>query len=515
MLDSGSDDSGWQDGTVTATPDPSTPDSAQGPYDAGQPEPTSDASTGASGLDPDGTEIVGAPATETAAAEASAHPVAVEVAANASVVADAPGAEPSTESPESTESTASAQSPADEPDSTDDPSREIEPGAPDQPESEPEPGAYDEPEPEPEPDPVVVGSDDLAGAVAAVREAVRNLGCVVIPTDTVYGIGANAFSPAAVQALLDAKQRGRDMPPPVLIADAFVLDTLVADVPYAARALAEAHWPGPLTLILKAHDNLRMDLGETEGTIAVRVPDHEVARAILRTTGPLAVSSANVSGKDPATSVADAVEQLRNTVAVYVDAGPTPGSVPSTIVDFTQSSEGRIVRVGVLSHAALAVTVPALVDVPSPEPAPEPSAEPDSAESESGHDPSAESELTAPVATSDDTATPEGAEGSSQQLADSSEPADELAAGSPPELPAADHEEPVGPGGAAIPASTEWTTASDDSAAAAEGAAVPVESDDLPALADLVPPAFDDELAGAPWPIPEPVVDPSDGTRAE
>jgi L-threonylcarbamoyladenylate synthase len=187
-----------------------------------------------------------------------------------------------------------------------------------------EPDAEPEPEPEPEREPIVVSAEDLKAAIESVRTAIRAGESVVFPTDTVYGIGADPFSPQAVQGLLDAKHRGRDMPPPVLIGDADVLEAYTRDVPAAARLLANRYWPGPLTLILTAQSSLRMDLGETKGSIGVRVPDHEVARAILRATGPLAVSSANISGEPAATDEPEARRQLRGSVAVYVDGGPRP-----------------------------------------------------------------------------------------------------------------------------------------------------------------------------------------------
>ncbi len=227
---------------------------------------------------------------------------------------------------------------------------------------------------EPEREPVIVGASDLASAILSVRQAIRAGESVVFPTDTVYGIAADPFSPQAVQGLLDAKHRGRDMPPPVLIGDPEVVDAYAVDVPAAARILMSRHWPGPLTLILSAQSSLRMDLGETKGSIGVRVPDHEVARAILRATGPLAVSSANVSGEPAATDVHDAMRQLRSSVAVYVDGGPTPGPTPSTIVDFASGLAGKVVRIGAISLEELRKDLPGL-EGPVPEPEPEAAAE--------------------------------------------------------------------------------------------------------------------------------------------
>jgi len=240
------------------------------------------------------------------------------------------------------------------------------------PEIEPEsvPQIEPEPEPEPEREPIVVSAEDLPTAIESVRAAIRAGESVVFPTDTVYGIAADPFSPQAVQGLLDAKHRGRDTPPPVLIGDAEVLEAYTRDVPAAARLLANRYWPGPLTLILTAQASLRMDLGETKGSIGVRVPDHEVARSILRATGPLAVSSANISGEPAATDAHEARRQLRGSVAVYVDGGATPGPTPSTIIDFASDLSGRVVRVGAIPLEDLRRLLPGLAG-PEPEPVPE------------------------------------------------------------------------------------------------------------------------------------------------
>lgn len=185
----------------------------------------------------------------------------------------------------------------------------------------------------------------------ALDEAVHVLtqgGLVVLPTDTVYGIGADAFRPDAVTALLAAKGRGRQMPPPVLVGSPATLDALATDVPDAARALAERFWPGALTIILRSQPSLAWDLGETFGTVALRMPDHPVALALLARTGPLAVSSANRTGRPAATTAADAHEQLGGAVRVFLDAGQAPGGVASSIVDAT-GPELRLVRAGALS----------------------------------------------------------------------------------------------------------------------------------------------------------------------
>ena len=190
--------------------------------------------------------------------------------------------------------------------------------------------------------------DDRESAVEAATLAVQRGGLVVLPTDTVYGIGCDAFDPAAVRALLKAKGRGRDMPPPVLVSAATTLDALAVKVPGYARALVEEFWPGPLTLVCHQQTSLQWDLGETRGTVAVRMPDHAVAREILERTGPLAVSSANRTGLPAATDADAAEEMLGLRVDVIVDDGPSPGGESSTIVDVT-GSQGRVLREGALS----------------------------------------------------------------------------------------------------------------------------------------------------------------------
>jgi tRNA threonylcarbamoyl adenosine modification protein (Sua5/YciO/YrdC/YwlC family) len=193
-----------------------------------------------------------------------------------------------------------------------------------------------------------VFQQDLDAAVDAAARAITRGELVVLPTDTVYGIGADAFDPAAVTALLEAKGRGREMPPPVLVSSAATLDALAVRVPDWARALTDAFWPGALTLVCHQQSSLRWDLGETRGTVAVRVPDHAVAIAVLERTGPLAVSSANRTGMPAATDAAAAEAMLGHAVSVVVDGGPTPAADPSTIVDAT-SATPRLLRLGAIS----------------------------------------------------------------------------------------------------------------------------------------------------------------------
>lgn len=183
--------------------------------------------------------------------------------------------------------------------------------------------------------------------IAAAALAVQRGGLVVFPTDTVYGIGADAFDPASVRRLLAAKGRGRDMPPPVLVSAPTTLDALAVGVPSYARALIAELWPGPLTIVCRQQPSLQWDLGDTRGTVAVRMPDQPVALELLARTGPLAVSSANLTGKDAATDADQAEGMLGDAVEVLLDGGPTSGSVPSTIVDCTGDT-GRVLRAGVV-----------------------------------------------------------------------------------------------------------------------------------------------------------------------
>jgi tRNA threonylcarbamoyl adenosine modification protein (Sua5/YciO/YrdC/YwlC family) len=194
--------------------------------------------------------------------------------------------------------------------------------------------------------------EETSVAVGATARAITRGELVVMPTDTVYGIGADAFDPVAVKALLAAKGRGREMPPPVLVSSPATLDALAVRIPQWARALTEAFWPGPLTLVCHQQSSLQWDLGETRGTVAVRVPDHPVALAVLERTGPLAVSSANRTGSPAATDADAAEEMLGHAVSVIVDAGPTAGAEPSTIVDATTDTP-RLLRLGALSVARL------------------------------------------------------------------------------------------------------------------------------------------------------------------
>jgi L-threonylcarbamoyladenylate synthase len=200
-----------------------------------------------------------------------------------------------------------------------------------------------------------------ATGIVQAATSLRKGDLVVMPTDTVYGLAADAFSPPAVAGLLVAKDRGRQMPPPVLVGTVRAATALVEGLSESGRDLIEEFWPGGLTLVLRANRNLIWDLGDTKGTVAVRMPLHEIALELLKEVGPLAVSSANLSGTPAATTAAAAQEQLGDAVAVYLDGGPCPGDVSSTIVDLT-GPVPRLLRAGAISVERLRQVVTLAVD---------------------------------------------------------------------------------------------------------------------------------------------------------
>jgi len=206
--------------------------------------------------------------------------------------------------------------------------------------------------------------EDLLTGMRLARGAIGRGELVVIPTDTVYGVAADAFSPAAVQRLLEAKGRDRTAPPPVLVPGIPTLDALAETVPDEVRALVERFWPGGLTVVLRARPMLDWDLGETRGTVAVRMPSHRIALELLAETGPLAVSSANRTGEPAGMTAAEAQAALGDSVAVYLEAGRSGEAYPdadagtgSTIVDATalEHPDGklRFLRHGVIPDAAI------------------------------------------------------------------------------------------------------------------------------------------------------------------
>lgn len=190
--------------------------------------------------------------------------------------------------------------------------------------------------------------EQRATGLVAAAEAVRQGGLVVMPTDTVYGIGADAFDNDAVAALLKAKGRGRDMPVGVLVGSWQTIEGLVYTVPASARELIRAFWPGALSLVVRQAPSLQWDLGNAGGTVMVRMPLHPVAIELLREIGPMAVSSANVSGQPAAVTAADAREQLGDLVDVYLESGTAPQEAASTIVDLT-GAHPKVLRTGPVS----------------------------------------------------------------------------------------------------------------------------------------------------------------------
>jgi len=202
---------------------------------------------------------------------------------------------------------------------------------------------------------------ERADGIVQAASAVRRGELVVLPTDTVYGDGADAFNATAVNLLLAAKGRVRDMPVPVLVASQAMLDAVVDQLPESGRRLTEAFWPGALTIVVRHTVHLAWDLGQSRGTVAVRMPDHPLALSLIEQTGPLAVSSANRSGHPAATTAMDARLQLGASVGVYLDGGPAPeAALASSIVDVT-GDEPRLLRAGAVDIDRLKSVVPDLI----------------------------------------------------------------------------------------------------------------------------------------------------------
>jgi tRNA threonylcarbamoyl adenosine modification protein (Sua5/YciO/YrdC/YwlC family) len=199
-------------------------------------------------------------------------------------------------------------------------------------------------------------SDQRSRGIASAAGAVKNGRLVVLPTDTVYGIGADAFDSAAVAGLLSAKGRGRDMPVPVLVGSWHTIDGLALVVPQATRDLIRAFWPGALSLVVRQAPSLQWDLGDARGTVMLRMPLHPVAIELLREVGPMAVSSANVSGGPPAVNVGDARGQLGDLVEVYLDGGPSAQQAASTILDLAGPAP-RILRAGPVTAERIAAVL--------------------------------------------------------------------------------------------------------------------------------------------------------------
>lgn len=206
--------------------------------------------------------------------------------------------------------------------------------------------------------PVIDCTDEQGrdSGIAAAAAALRAGQLVVMPTDTVYGVAADAFDETAVAALMESKGRGREMPPPVLIPSTRTVDGLATQVPSYARRLIDAFWPGALTIIVRAQASLMWDLGDTNGTVALRMPDDALALSLLSETGPLAVTSANRTGQPAARTVVEAATALGPAVEVYLDGGPSAGGLPSTIVDCT-GAEPVVLRHGAICDEDLFATL--------------------------------------------------------------------------------------------------------------------------------------------------------------
>ncbi|MFM1987042.1 MAG: hypothetical protein RIS18_1259 [Actinomycetota bacterium] len=201
--------------------------------------------------------------------------------------------------------------------------------------------------------------DGITAAVAAAKRG----DLVVLPTDTVYGLGTDAFSKHGPQKLLAAKGRERNMPIPVLVGHVKALDGLAQRVDPITKSLAEAFWPGALTIVVKAQPTLQWDLGETNQTVALRMPLNPIAIELLNAVGPMAVSSANKTGQPAATNVDEAISQLGESVTIYLDGGQTPGNVASTIVDVS-SGEIKVLRQGAIPLEEIRLIVPNIEVLP-------------------------------------------------------------------------------------------------------------------------------------------------------
>ena len=202
-------------------------------------------------------------------------------------------------------------------------------------------------------------SPQWARVIDETKAALAQAGVICLPTDTVYGIGADPLNEQGVTNLLAAKSRTRAMPPPVLVANVAQARALVSEATLegamgeALRVLAKEFWPGALTIIVPANEHIGWDLGETNGTVGLRMPDHAVALALLEETGPLAVTSANKTGQPPAQDISEAQDQLGEAISVYLDAGAAPGGVPSTIVRLTELSDKQTVGAEFLRVGAI------------------------------------------------------------------------------------------------------------------------------------------------------------------
>ena len=190
-------------------------------------------------------------------------------------------------------------------------------------------------------------SADHPNAIPHAIDVLRNGGLIAFPTDTVYGLAAPIDNVESIDRLYVAKGRNNTKAIAVLLGDADQLDQVAVDLSESARKVARHFWPGPLTMIVPRHPALPEILAPLP-TIGVRIPDHPVALALLKATGPLAVTSANISGAENSMTADQVLEQLNGRFHLIIDGGRTPGGVPSTVIDCT-TTEIEILRDGPIS----------------------------------------------------------------------------------------------------------------------------------------------------------------------
>lgn len=188
---------------------------------------------------------------------------------------------------------------------------------------------------------------DHSESIQRALEVLQKGGLVAFPTDTVYGLGALAFDGNAVESIYFAKDRPVEKAIPVLIGDHAELEKVSNNISDVVHKLVSQFWPGPLTVVVPKKATLPEAVSASE-TVGVRIPDHQVARALLRSTGPMAVTSANISGQPSPSTAQEVFEQLNGRIDLIIDGGKTPGGVPSTLVDCT-GSEIKVLREGPIS----------------------------------------------------------------------------------------------------------------------------------------------------------------------
>lgn len=188
-------------------------------------------------------------------------------------------------------------------------------------------------------------------AIPKAKEVIKTGGTIAFPTDTIYGLAVDLFNPEAIKSIYKIKERSILKPIPILIGDIQQLDSLVLNVSDRIPTIANAFWPGPLTLILPKGPAIPKELSPYP-TIGVRMPDHKFTMSLLKSTGPLATTSANISGDENPRTCQDVLDQLDNRIDLILDGGPTPGSMASTVLDTTGETY-QILREGPISLAEI------------------------------------------------------------------------------------------------------------------------------------------------------------------